>query len=104
MLAPGAVWLVITAPVWAAVLAPTALGFFLVLFSAYLLFKSLSFGVSLVVVYSRLGPAQARDWSVEVSVLPGYDLLRHLVIVPAYGESVEILADTLHHLAVQHVD
>src|ERR671931_678411 len=36
-----------------------------------------------------------------LEVLPGRDRLHHLVIVPTYGESEEILADTLHYLATQ---
>jgi cellulose synthase/poly-beta-1,6-N-acetylglucosamine synthase-like glycosyltransferase len=99
---PGlAVWAAITAPVWAALAAPLWLGFFLVLFSAYWFWKSVQFAAGVVVGFWQLHQAQGRDWEAAASALPGYTRLRHLVIVPTYGESEEILADTLHYLATQ---
>jgi cellulose synthase/poly-beta-1,6-N-acetylglucosamine synthase-like glycosyltransferase len=48
--------------------------------------------------------AEKRDWLGESETLPGNENLHHLVLIPTYGESEEILADTLHHLALQDVD
>jgi hypothetical protein len=95
------VWLIITAPIWAAVLAPAALGFGLILFSVYWLWKSLNFASGVIIGFWRLHNAQRHDWLAAVNQLPGHDRLHHLVIVPTYGESEEIVADTLHYLALQ---
>ncbi len=95
------VWLIITAPVWAALLAPAALGFGLVVFSIYWLWKSLSFAGGVLIGFWRLHTAQKRDWIAASADLPEYDRLQHLVIVPTYGESEEIVADTLHYLTLQ---
>jgi hypothetical protein len=103
-MAPGlVVWLAITSPLWGAVLAPQVLGFFLVLFSAYWLVKSIIFAWGVVVGYVRLEQAQRRDWYAAAAALPGFSRLRHLVLIPTYQENEEILADTLHHLAMQDV-
>lgn len=103
-IAPGAlVWIAITSPFWAASIAPEALGFFLLFFSVYWLGRSALFAWGVVVGYHRLQAAQARDWRRDGRRLPGFGKLRHLVIVPTYGENEEILADTLHHLARQDV-
>lgn len=95
------VWLIITAPVWAAILAPAMLGFGLILFSVYWLWKSFNFASGVLIGFWRLHNAQRRDWVADCAGLPGYDQLHHLVIVPTYGESDEIVADTLHYLTVQ---
>ena len=103
-IAPGLlVWLAITSPLWASILAPAALGSFLVLFSAYWLWKSANFALGVVVGYARLQRAQRCDWEARAAAMPEYDRVNHLVLIPTYGESEEILADTLHHLAVQEV-
>lgn len=100
---PVLVWLVITAPVWAALLMPSVLGFAMVLFSAYWLWKSLSFAAGVIVGYVRLHRAQRHDWEAAASSLPGYAGLHHLIMLPTYREGDEILADTLQHLARQDV-
>ena len=97
------VWLIITAPVWAAIIAPAALGFGMILFSIYWLWKSSSFASGVLIGFWRLHKAQQRDWVAAARELPGYDQLRHLVIVPTCGESEEIVADTLHYLTEQDV-
>ena len=94
VLPTAGVWLIITAPVWAAIVAPVALGFGLVLFSIYWLWKSLMFASGVIIGFWRLHYAQKRDWLAAGADLPDYDRLHHLVIVPTYGESEEIVADT----------
>ncbi len=103
VLPTAAVWVVITAPVWAAVVAPVTLGFGLVLFSFYWLWKSASFAVGVVIGSRRLRQALNRDWQADASALSGYDRLHHVVFFPTYRESEEILADSLHYLALQDV-
>src|SRR6266852_8007314 len=103
ILPTATVWLIITAPVWAAILAPAALGFGMILFSVYWLWKSLGFASGVLIGFWRLHRAQERDWIADSIDLPGYEQLRHLVIVPTCGESEEIVADTLHYLTLQDV-
>src|ERR671937_383602 len=103
ILPTATVWLIITGPIWGAIVAPAALGFFLVLFSVYWLWKSSSFAGGVIIGFWRMPQAQARDWLAAASRLSGFDDLRHLVIIPTCGESEEILADTLHYLSQQDV-
>lgn len=98
---PALVWLAITSPLWASVLVPDLLGLFLAVFSAYWLWKSVQFATCVVIGSWRLQRAQKRDWAGQAAALPGYDEAQHLVLLPTYGESQEILADTLHRLAMQ---
>src|SRR5215207_9782667 len=101
ILPTGAVWLIITAPVWGAILAPAALGFFLIVFSVYWLWKSANFSAGVAIGFWRLNRAQQRDWAAAAEALPGHAATHHLVLVPTYGESDEILSDTLHCLSQQ---
>ena len=103
ILPTATVWLIISAPVWAAILAPAALGYGLLIFSVYWLWKSCSFASGVLIGFWRLHRAQQRDWLAAAAQFPGFEQLHHLVIVPTYGESEEIVADTLHYLTQQDV-
>jgi hypothetical protein len=100
---PAAAWLALTSPIWAAILVPNVLGFFLMAFAAYWWWRSSEFGVGLVMGLWRLHAARRRDWLADASTLHGFDRLHHLVIVPTYKESEEVLAETLDCLARQTV-
>ena len=52
ILPPATVWLIITAPIWAAVIAPAALGFGLILFSVYWLWKSTMFAGGVLIGFA----------------------------------------------------
>jgi hypothetical protein len=101
ILPTATVWLIVTAPVWGAILVPAALGFFLILFSIYWLWKSTNFAIGVAVGFWRLHTAQRRNWAAAAATQPGVEQLHHLVLVPTYGESDEIVADTLHCLSQQ---
>src|SRR5436305_2149529 len=89
ILPAATVWLIITAPVWGALIAPAALGFGMLLFSIYWLWKSLGFASGVLIGFWRMHNAQQRDWVADSVGLAGFDQLRHLVIVPTCGENEE---------------
>src|SRR3982751_587939 len=62
VLPPALAWAAITSPAWAAIVAPQVLGYFLVAFSAYWLWRSIEFTLGLLVGLVRLHAAQRRDW------------------------------------------
>jgi hypothetical protein len=103
ILPTATVWLIITAPVWGAILFPAAFGFGMVLFSIYWLWKSLSFASGVIIGFWRMHLAQKRDWIADSAQLAGHDQLRHIVLLPTCGENEEIVADTLHCLSLQDV-
>jgi cellulose synthase/poly-beta-1,6-N-acetylglucosamine synthase-like glycosyltransferase len=101
VLPPVLAWVVITSPAWAAVVAPELLGYFLVAFSVYWLWRSCEFSIGLVIGILRLHGSQRRNWAADGARLPGYHRMHHLVLVPTYRESDEILSDTLECIANQ---
>src|SRR5260221_13150491 len=91
VLPPVVAWVAITSPAWAAILAPQVLGYFLVAFSGYWLWRSIEFTVGLLIGLARMHVAQRRDWAADGSQLPGFERLHHVALVPTYKESDEIL-------------
>jgi len=100
---PALAWIAITSPVWAAIVAPGILGGFLVFFAAYWFWRSLEFSLGLLFGLWQLRRARRRDWLAAGEETDGFSRLRHLVIVPTYRESEQILAETLTCLARQTV-
>lgn len=98
---PVLAWIALTSPGWGAVVAPQLLGYFLVAFSAYWLWRSCEFAGGLLIGIARMHMAQRRDWAAAGSRLTGYARMHHLVLVPTYRESDEILSETLECLARQ---
>ncbi|HEY3058356.1 MAG TPA: glycosyltransferase family 2 protein [Chloroflexota bacterium] len=100
---PAVAWIVLTSPVWAAIVAPGILGTFLVFFAGYWLWRSMEFSVGLLIGLVRMRRARRRDWLADGEGLPGFERLHHLVIVPTYKENDAILAQTLDCLVRQSV-
>lgn len=100
---PLLAWTVVTAPLWGAVVAPAAFGTFMVGFSAYWLFRSSEFGLGLLLGLWRLTRSQRRAWGDALKTVPESGRLQHLVIIPTYRESEDVLADTLRSLVHQSV-
>ena len=94
-------WVLITAPIWGAVLAPAKWAWFATVFSLYWLYKSLSVAAMATLAYGRLRAGQARDWLDEVRRRPGWRAVHHLVVFPTYNEPVGVLIESLSHLVAQ---
>lgn len=53
----------------------------------------------LIMAYRRFQTAQQIDWYARVQAIPGWREIYHVVMLPTYGESIEVLRGTLHSLA-----
>jgi cellulose synthase/poly-beta-1,6-N-acetylglucosamine synthase-like glycosyltransferase len=101
VLPPVVAWVALTSPGWAAIVAPELLGYFLVAFSAYWLWRSCEFAVGLLIGLARLYGSQRRNWGADGRQLNGYSRIHHLVMVPTYKEGDEILTETLECIVRQ---
>ena len=72
-------------------------------FAAYWWWRSFEFAVGLVTGIWRLHVARRRDWLAAASDLAATRRLHHLLLVPTYRESEDLLAETLDCLANQTV-
>ena len=99
---PGALtWVLVTLPIWGALLFPDKLAYFLVIFNAYWFYKSASMATCGIAGYRRLKRDQRRDWLREAQAHPGWRDVHHLVLIPTYGEAISILRSSLGHVAAQ---
>lgn len=94
-------WALLTSPFWGAMLAPTQLVVFLMIFNAYWLYKTASMAISALVGCRRLREGQRCDWLARCRALPSWRQVQHLVMIPTYREPPEVLEVMLEHLAAQ---
>ncbi len=104
---PGGLALfLISTLVWGYIFVPHELAIGLLLFDVYWLWKSWTIAFHVVKGVRLMRHSQAKDWRAEydaaaargVPVL-GWDLVRHVVIMPNFKESVEKLRDSLRVMA-----
>lgn len=92
---------VLSGLIWASLLQPLAVGMLVLLYDAYWLYHSTSLGIRVIAAYRRMRHAEATDWLAQASAMEQFGRVHHVVIVPTYGESVDILRATLQRLAGQ---
>src|SRR4051812_21828790 len=94
-------WGLVTLPLWGAIVAPFTLAWLVLLFNAYWLIRSSMLGIGSVVSFFRLRRSERTDWLGSARMVPGFDDLYHVVVIPPYKEDDATLAETLDYLVRQ---
>ena len=76
-------------------LQPVWVAFFMIAFVIYLLLRTLYFAFHLWTGYQHMRINEKKDWMGELEKLPSFKHLYHLVVIPTYRESLEVLRPTL---------
>ncbi|HVC31251.1 MAG TPA: hypothetical protein VND24_08695, partial [Steroidobacteraceae bacterium] len=103
-------WLLVTAPVWAGLLLPLPFALAVIAFDLFWLYLSASTASRALRGYAHMRRDGKEDWlkryraaRVFERAYLEWDDVRHIVIIPNYKETIEILRRTLRSLAVQDV-
>ncbi len=76
-------------------LQPVWVAFFMIAFVIYLLLRTLYFAFHLWTGYQHMRINEKKDWTGALEKLPSFKHLYHLVVIPTYRESLEVLRPTL---------
>lgn len=99
---PGTVsWFLILFPVWGSFLIPEAVAYYIIAFSVYWFYRSMTTAALAVLGYFKLKSFQLYDWMGDVRQFPDYKRINHIVVIPTYKEPLGTLRRTLDHLAKQ---
>ena len=99
---PGALtWLAITSPIWLSFALPFAVAYLLLIADAYWLFTSWRISAQVLIGYRRYKKVLAQDWLSNLKRdFPGStDQYYHLIVLPTYKESMEILSPAFEAVA-----
>lgn len=99
---PGTVsWFLILFPVWGSFLIPELVAYYIIAFSVYWFYRSMTTAGLALLGYFKLKTFQAYDWMGDVKNFPDYKKVHHIVVIPTYKEPEATLERTLEHLAKQ---
>jgi len=99
---PGAVsWFLILFPVWGSWVVPNLVAYYIIAFSVYWFYRSMSTAVLSILGYLKLKTYQVYDWMGDVKNFADWKKLNHIIVIPTYKEPLETLRRTLTKLSEQ---
>lgn len=101
---PGFVsWSLILFPFWGSFVVPTLVSYYIIAFSVYWLYRSVSMAVLSLISYFRINASARHDWIADIHKLEGSGDIHHIIIIPTYKEPLHTLERTLSTLAKQTI-
>lgn len=99
---PGFVsWSLILFPFWGSFLVPTLVSYYIIAFSVYWLYRSISMALLSSIAHLRINASAQHDWNADLQTLPGAKDIHHIVVIPTYKEPLHTLERTLTSLSKQ---
>ena len=99
---PGFVsWSLILFPVWGSFFWPIGVAYYIIAFDVYWFYRSMSMGIAALVTHFRIKAASSYDWMGDVNDFPGWEKVRHAIVIPNYNEPTHLLERALESLVAQ---
>lgn len=99
---PGFVsWSLILFPFWGSFFIPEVVAYYVIAFSVYWLYRSLTLATLAVIANYRIKKSSELDWLAEVKKKSGWESMHHIIIIPTYKEPIETLRRSLTYLSQQ---
>lgn len=99
---PGFVsWFLILFPVWGSFVVPEVVAYYIIAFSVYWFYRSMSTAILAVLGYFKLRSFEIYDWMSDVKKLPNWKKTQHIIVIPTYKEPLATLERTLDKLKEQ---
>lgn len=94
-------WSLILFPVWGSFLMPEIVAYYIIAFTVYWFYRSMSVAALSLLSYFKLKAFQEYDWMGDVEIFPDWKSVNHVIVVPTYKEPLETLERTLDNLERQ---
>ena len=101
---PGFIsWSLILFPVWGSLLVPTLVAYYVITFSVYWLYRSISIAILSIVAHLRIKASSRFDWlaSLKKEYAERWSKIHHIIIIQTYQEPLTTLERTLTSLSQQ---
>lgn len=89
-------WFALTSPFWLSFFLPYAVAYLIILADIYWLFSAFRYSALIFIGYRKMQYAKSQDWlkKLQIDFPDNWQNYYHLVMVPTYKESLEILKPT----------
>lgn len=96
-------WSLILFPVWGSFLVPNLVAYYVIMFTVYWLYRSLTMAVLSVLAHFKIKASSAFDWIADLKrLLPEkWNSIHHIIVIPTYKEPLSTLQKTLDSLTLQ---
>ncbi len=101
ILLPMFSWAIITMPFWLSFWHPALVAYFVIGFDVYWFYKSATLAINVLKSYVTLSAHVKIDWLTQAKKIPGWEKIRHVIIIPEYKEPISVLRETLENLTHQ---
>ena len=99
---PGTIsWFLILFPVWGSFVIPDVVAYYIIAFSVYWFYRSITTAFMAILGYFKLQTFQIYDWMGDVKNFPDYRSVHHIIVIPTYKEPLQTLKRTLDKLSEQ---
>jgi cellulose synthase/poly-beta-1,6-N-acetylglucosamine synthase-like glycosyltransferase len=101
---PGFVsWSLILFPIWGSFLVPKLVAYYVIIFTIYWLFKSITLAILAVAAHFKIKAATRFGWieSLQQQFPQTWDSINHIIVIPTYKEPLTTLRHTLQCLTQQ---
>lgn len=99
---PGFIsWSLILFPVWGSFVMPEIVAYYIIAFSVYWLFRSLSVAFLAAIAYYKIRASSRFDWISDLKKFSNWKDFHHIIVIPTYKEPLHTLDRTLTELAKQ---
>lgn len=99
---PGAFsWFLILFPIWGSYVIPEIVAYYIIAFSVYWFYKSMSTAALALLGYFKLKSFQVYDWMGDVRQFEDWQKAQHIVVIPTYKEPLPTLERTMNSLGEQ---
>jgi len=94
-------WSLILFPIWGSLIIPEIVAYYILLFSVYWLYRSISMAVLATIAHFRILASQRYNWLEDLKQFPDWQKVHHIVVIPTYKEPLTTLQRTLENLKKQ---
>lgn len=96
-------WSLILFPFWGSFVVPEFVAYYVIAFSVYWLYRSLSMAFLTIVAHFKLQASVAFDWLADLKVQypHTWNTIHHIIVIPTYKEPQSTLERTLSALSTQ---
>src|SRR3989338_8354656 len=91
----------ISMPFWGAIFFPLQLSYFIIFFNMYWLYKSANLAICAFSASRKIKEAEKIDWFAKAKILPSFNKIAHVVIIPSYQETLSKIKKTIDSIADQ---
>lgn len=99
---PGAFsWSLILFPFWGSFLIPVVVSYYVLAFSVYWLYRSVTMSALSLMAHYRIKASQRNDWLADAKTQAHFDDVHHIIVIPTYKEPITTLQRTLTGLLQQ---